>query len=322
MEVGSGSVGQGYDGRGCASVGHHPLALVSESCNRRAMRQNIWVWCVMVGLGLGMTGCAEQAPRPVISGQMESIVIGQSFTMDSAVLGEKRRITVYLPADYDKTAQRYPVLYLLDGGIKEDFHHITGIVQVSVANGLMDPILVIGIENTERRRDMTGPTENPEDKKIAPHVGESARFRRFFKDELVPRIERDFRGNGERTLLGESLAGLFVVETFLEDPSLFQRYISVSPSLWWNDGSLLKRAPEQLKTLPLQGKTLYLTVGGKQDNTKETNQFAEALRSTAPAGLTWYYELMPDEAHATALHSGALVALRKFFAAKTLEGER
>lgn len=270
----------------------------------------------MLALVMFATSCATQTPAQRTTEQIEPIVIGHSFVMDSAVLAEKRRIAVYLPADYAETKQRYPILYLLDGGAKEDFHHITGIVQVSVANGLMDPVIIIGIENTERRRDMTGPTEDPEDKKIAPRVGGSARFRQFLKDELVPRIEKDFRGNGERTLLGESLAGLFVVETFFEEPGLFQRYISVSPSLWWNDDFLLDKAPERLKTLPLQGKTLYLTVGGKEDNTKETNTLAESIRVASPSGLTWYYEPLPDEVHATMLHAGALKALRKFFAAK------
>jgi predicted alpha/beta superfamily hydrolase len=263
-----------------------------------------------------VTGCAAPPRPPQSARQTESIVIGQSFWMDSAVLGEKRRITAYLPENYADSGQRYPVLYLLDGGAQEDFHHITGIVQVSVANGLMAPIIVIGIENTERRRDMTGPTENPEDKKAAPRVGGSAPFRKFLKDELVPRIEREFLSNGERTLLGESLAGLFVVETFFADPGLFHRYISVSPSLWWNNGMLLGQAEGRLKTLPVQGKTFYLTVGGHDDNTKETAQLGETLRVAAPPGLTWYYELLPDETHPTILHAGALKALRTFFPAK------
>lgn len=270
------------------------------------------------GMAVLLVGCADRpSPAPVCPTlPAETIVIGQSFVMDSAVLHEQRRINAYLPANYSENTERYPVLYLLDGGIKEDFHHITGIVQVSVANGIMRPIIVIGIENTVRRRDMTGPTESAEDKKIAPQVGESASFRKFIKDELVPRIERDFRGNGERTLLGESLAGLFVVETFFEETALFHRYISVSPSLWWNNGFLLGQAEKRLKTLPAQGKTLYLTVGGVDDNTKDTDQLAATLRSTAPSGLAWNYELLPIESHGTMLHAGALKALRTFFPVK------
>lgn len=278
------------------------------------------IHALLVTAALLFSGCAPvprpETPRAQSPDDMEPIVIGQSFVMPSAIMGEKRRITVYLPADYSKNSARYPVLYLLDGGIQEDFHHLTGIVQVSVANGLMDPIIVIGIENTERRRDMTGPTKNAEDKKIAPRVGESARFRSFLKDELIPRVERDFRTNGERTLIGESLAGLFVVETFFTTPTVFTRYIAVSPSLWWNDNALVNQAPEQLPKLPLEGKTLYLTVGGIEDNTKVTSQLADTLRATNPQGLTWYYEPLPEEAHATMLHAGALRALRKFFPVK------
>ena len=58
-----------------------------------------------------------------------------------------------------------------DGGVAEDFLHVAGLVQVSVGNGTMRPFLLVGIENTERRRDMTGPTENENDRKIAPRVG-------------------------------------------------------------------------------------------------------------------------------------------------------
>ncbi len=278
---------------------------------------------VLLGTTLLFSACTVPPP-PVQTGKVqqnqpprEDIIIGESFTVDSKVLAEKRRLTVYLPQNYDQEpTRRYPVLYLLDGGAKEDFHHITGIVQVSVSNGLMDPILVIGIENIDRRHDVTPPTENPEDKKSAPRAGGSEKFRAFLKDEVFPLVERDFRGNGERTLIGESLAGLFVVETFLEDPNLFQRYISVSPSLWWNDEFLLKHAAERLKTLPLQGKTLYLTVGDLRDNKAVTDKLADMLRQTAPPGLTWYYEPLPDEEHATMLHAGALRALRKFFPAK------
>lgn len=275
------------------------------------------------GLVILVTGCAATPQTSKLEAHstetMTPIVIGRSFVMDSAVLGEKRTITVYLPDDYKEGTKRYPILYLLDGGADEDFHHITGIVQVSVANGLMEPIVVIGVKNTIRRRDMTGPTTNPTDLDRGKDVGGSAAFRSFLKTELIPRIDRDFRGNGERTLMGESLAGLFVVETFLDQPDMFHRYIAVSPSLWWNNGMLLKNAAERLTALPVPGKTFYLAVGGIEDNTKEAERFAESLRQSNPQGLAWYYEPLPMEAHGTMLHAAALRALRKFFPAKPHE---
>src|SRR5690606_15019238 len=115
---------------------------------------------------------------------------------------------------------RLPVLYMPDGGIHEDFLHIAGLVQISSLNGTMRPFLLVGIENTERRRDLTGPTENEEDRQIAPRVGGSAAFRAFLRDELRPAIEAAYRTTGETALIGESLAGLFVVETLLLEPDL------------------------------------------------------------------------------------------------------
>ena len=80
-----------------------------------------------------------------------------------------------------------------DGGMAEDFLHVAGLLQVSVGNGTMRPFLLVGIENTERRRDMTGPTEIADDKKIAPRVGGSAAFRKFIRDELMPLVKQRYR---------------------------------------------------------------------------------------------------------------------------------
>ena len=134
--------------------------------------------------------------------------IGETFTIDSKVLVETRRINVYLPAGYqDSPEVRLPVLYMPDGGMKEDFLHVAGLVQVSVGNGTMRPFLLVGIENTERRRDLTPPTENAEDKKIAPQVGGSELFRKFLREELMPAVKRRYRATEEKALVGESVAG-------------------------------------------------------------------------------------------------------------------
>src|SRR5690349_23301070 len=64
-----------------------------------------------------------------------------------------------------------------------------------------------------------------------PHVGGSAAFRRFFRDELMPTVERRYRTTSESSIIGESLAGLFIVETFLREPVVFDHYIAFDPSL-------------------------------------------------------------------------------------------
>src|SRR4029078_4095099 len=112
------------------------------------------------------------------------LTIGETFTIEWKARGESRRITVYLPPPCaDPAEARCPVLYMPDGGIGEDFLHVAGLVQVSVGHGTMRPFILFGIENTERRRDLTGPTVD-EDRKIAPRVGGSAAFRTFIRSEL------------------------------------------------------------------------------------------------------------------------------------------
>jgi enterochelin esterase-like enzyme len=96
----------------------------------------------------------------------------------SKALGETRRINVYRPQPWGLDPKApLPVLYMPDGGIGEDFLHVAGLVQVLTGNGSMRPFLLVGIENTERRRDMTGPSSDPQDQKIAPRIGGSAAYR-------------------------------------------------------------------------------------------------------------------------------------------------
>jgi predicted alpha/beta superfamily hydrolase len=241
------------------------------------------------------------------------LVIGETFTIDSAILKETRRINVYLPPGYNQSPNtRLPVLYMPDGGIAEDFLHVAGLVQVSVGNETMRPFILVGIENTERRRDMTGPTVNEKDKKIAPRVGGSAAFRKFIRDELMPQVKRRYRTTDETAIVGESLAGLFVVETFLLEPDLFDTYIAFDASLWWNNQKLVGDAPELLRSRPKTEKTLYFASSG--DDTGEiTQRFAEALGKNAPSGIRWQYEKMPDEKHSTIYHPAALKAFRALF---------
>lgn len=241
------------------------------------------------------------------------LVMGETFTIRSKTLDETRRINVYLPPVYEDSANvRLPVLYMPDGGMGEDFLHVAGLVQVSVGNGTMRPFILVGIENTERRRDLTGPTRNAEDRKIAPRVGGSAAFRKFIRTELIPVIDARYRTTPERAIVGESLAGLFIVETFFLEPDLFDTYIAFDPSLWWNDHALVDSAAARLRADRFGKRTLYLA-NSSQDIDQLSKVLADTLRRYAPAGLTWHYQPMLDETHATIYHPAALIAFRRVF---------
>lgn len=244
----------------------------------------------------------------------ELLVIGETFTIDSKILGEKRRINVYIPSIYlESPDTKLPVLYMPDGGMAEDFLHVAGLVQVSVGNRTMRPFLLVGIENTERRRDMTGPTENEEDKKIAVRVGGSEKFRKFLKDELMPQIKERYHTTNETAIVGESLAGLFVMETFFLEPDLFDTYIALDPSLWWNNQKLVKTADKKLQSQPKLKKNLYFASSDEKGISDITQQLAEILGKYAPSTLNWHYEKMLEEKHSTIYHPAALKAFRKLF---------
>ena len=254
------------------------------------------------------------APAAAAGDTAAPLVIGETFTIDSKLLGETRRINVYFPPGYaEAPAERVPVLYMPDGGMAEDFLHVAGLVQVSVGNGTMRPFLLVGIENTQRRRDMTGPTDNPEDRKIAPRVGGSAAFRAFIRQELMPQVKSRYRTTDETAIVGESLAGLFVVETLLVEPDLFDTYIALDPSLWWNNQKLVDGATEGLRKLPKSGRTLFFASSDEKGISEVTDRLAAILTKSAPAGLRWHYERMPEEHHSTIYHPGALRAFRLEF---------
>jgi uncharacterized protein len=239
------------------------------------------------------------------------LVIGETFTLQSKVLSETRRINVYLPPGYaEAPAARFPVLYMPDGGLAEDFLHVAGLVQVSVGNGTMRPFVLVGIENTQRRRDLTGPTQSEEDRKIAPRVGGSAEFRRFLRDELMPDVQARYRTTDEKAIVGESLAGLFVVETFLLEPDLFDSYIAIDPSLWWNDGALMKSAAERLGTQRYANKWLWFASSSEERGDGCERLFALLQSGTSQPGMLWRFERFPEEKHSTIYHPAALMAFR------------
>jgi predicted alpha/beta superfamily hydrolase len=275
-------------------------------------------------LGLGCRSAPQVEPdapataaTPPTPAPSEAVLPHQTFTLPSRILGETRRINVYTPPGYDAAPeQRYLVLYMPDGGLAEDFPHVTNDVDAAIRAGQMRPMIVVGIENTQRRRDMTGPTRVASDKKIAPVVGGSAAFRAFIRDELMPEIARRVRGSGQTAIVGESLAGLFVLETFFEEPSLFDTYISLSPSIWWNDQALVHAAAARLKANPSIQARLYFATAGDDEQQKAAELLVGALRAEAPAGLHWSYQDWPKLKHATIYRGASPAVFRKLFPAR------
>lgn len=265
---------------------------------------------------LALGACQTTAPAADAGAAGEAIVLGRGYTIESAALGETRRINVYLPPGYDAGTQAYPVLYLIDGGVEQDFIHIAGLSQHATISGSFREMIVVGIETVDRRRELTFPATHDASLRVDyPTHGESAKFRAFIADEVKPWVETRYRTDGYDAVMGESLAGLFVMETFLRRPEMFDAYVSIDPSIWWDNNALASEAAALLAAQTPGDREVYLAVArGEPAMRFGQASIAQALKNSAPAGLGFSYRIMDDEEHSTIYHRAALDALREVFA--------
>ncbi len=254
-----------------------------------------------------------QSKRPIILGEAHEIISGQ--------LSETRTLNIYLPEGYNSAdTARYPVIYLLDGGLDEDFIHVVGLVQFNsfpwVAR--VPRSIVVGITNTNRERDMTYPTAVKADKIKFPSTGGSEKFIAFIEKEVQPYINKTFRTNGSKTIIGESLGGLLATEVLLAKPYLFDRYIIISPSLWWDNGSLLNRI---VKIQPKVKTHIYIGVGkegltpGEQPHVMEVdaNLLHDKIKKLTNEHIHLFFDYLPEENHATVAHQAVFNAFRLLY---------
>lgn len=262
------------------------------------------------------TQTKSESTKPLIIGHIEQIY--------SNILGEKRTLNIYLPKGYDKKdSLKYPVIYVLDGSIDEDFLHIVGIVQYNNFSWInrVPTSIVVGIANVDRRRDFTGPTHFEIDKKHAPTGGGSAKFIQFIEQELQPFINKKYKSNNQKTITGQSLAGLLATEILFTKPYLFDKYIIVSPALWWNDGSLLKTNPEILSNRFNRPISIYIGVGkegltpGLDNHVMEVdaNLLYAKIKQGKSKTVKTYFDYLPNENHATVTHPAVFNAFRLLY---------
>jgi len=264
------------------------------------MRPVILVLSVIFFQISGVFGQNHQVIQP---GGQTFFALGMVDKIPSVELGELRVLNIYLPNGYSPDSSKtYPVIYLLDGSDDEDFIHVAGIVQFLNMIQAMPESIVVGIANVDRRRDFTFPTSVEKDKKAYPTTGSSVRFISFIEKELQPYIQNKYKANSIKTIIGQSLGGLLATEILLKKPFLFDNYIIVSPSLWWNNESLLKAAPVLLNKSSVRKKQVIISVGAEgKEMDDDARKLTDILRSSGNASLKFLY--LPKENHLTILHN-------------------
>ena len=162
----------------------------------------------------------------------EPVVIGNTYKIQSSIYKKERRITVRLPAGYEEADDKnFPVMFIIDGGPEQDFPHLAGMMQSVDINYTLEPFLLVGIETENRRYEITPPADDPRYSEVAEKRGGAVEFRRYIREDVIPWVKQNYRTQDDYGVIGESLGGLFIVETFLNDPTLFDRYAAISPSM-------------------------------------------------------------------------------------------
>ena len=258
----------------------------------------------LILMSLFIIGCGNKPQN------QDTIPKHETFKIDSKQVGETRIINVWTPPSYQDGNEKYPVLYMADGGIKEDFPHIANTISKLIAEKSISPIILVGIENTERGRDLTGYSESEYDAQFCPLTDGAKNFRAFITEELFNEIEKRYRITNKNGLIGESLSGLFVMETFMQHPESFDFYIAFDPSLWWNDHYLVKNASELFVNFPDKEVKLWFAGSSAEDISQYTNELNKVLENNAPNKLKWKYSDEPKEKHNTIFRATKEKALK------------
>lgn len=242
--------------------------------------------------------------------------IGKTIKIKSQLLNEMRDLNIYLPINYSKgSLKAYPVIYLLDGSKDEDFVHISGLVQFGSFSwiNMIPESIVVGIGNVDRKRDFTYPSQSELDQKEFPTSGKSEKFISFLEKELQPFIDSEYRTTEMKTIIGQSLGGLLATEVLFKKPELFDNFIIVSPSLWWDDEKLLDENPKRYNSK----KSIYIA-GGKEGEIMErtAKELYDKLKKDKKLNTDLFYKFLEDKTHGDALHIAVYDAFEKIFEQK------
>jgi hypothetical protein len=248
----------------------------------------------------------------------EPITIGETVTIQSKVLGEKRTILVSTPANYAQSQEKYPVLYMTDG----DAHltHARGTVDFLARNGVMPNLIIVAVTNTNRTRDLS-PT--PGSRRLPdgttqpiPSSGGAAKFLEFFEKELFPYVEGNYRTEPYRIFAGHSLGGLLALYTVTARPDMFNAVIAASPALNWDSDFIVRRMEEFFKARKELTCTLFVTMANEEEgepSPTRSERLRAILASSKADGFVWGDKAMPEETHGTVVLRSHYWGFRKIF---------
>ncbi len=248
----------------------------------------------------------------------EPITIGVTIEMPSKTMGEERTILISTPPGYEQSTERFPVLYMTDG----DAHltHTRGTVDFLARNGLMPQLIIVGVTNTDRTRDLTpthvGTRDGNGEGRQMPTSGGGNTFLGFFEGELFPYIESNYRTLPMRLFSGHSFGGLFALNAFFTRPEMFNAVLSISPSLNWDDDLPLRQATSFFKDRKELNASLFVAMANEEQGDPPPtllDRLEQILEKNDTAGFQWEVLQMPDEDHGSVVLRAQYWGLREVF---------
>lgn len=281
--------------------------------------------------------CMDKKSEKELSNALDEISFGKIDSLYSEALGESRKIWVHIPAGAGNTvfsSKKYPVLYLLDG--PGHFYSVSGMIKQLSTNGntIVPQMIIVAIPNTNRTRDLT-PTHadsSPFGDDVAwlKDSGGGENFTDFIEKELIPYIDKKYPASPYRTYVGHSFGGLTVINTLISRPELFNNYVAIDPSLWWNNQGTLHEAKKKITETDFENKSLFVGIANtlpsdmdleeaKKDTTNDTFHyrsildFVEAAEDHKENGLSMSWKYYPEDDHGSVPLISEYDALRSIF---------
>ncbi|MHC5201502.1 alpha/beta hydrolase [Myroides sp. LJL119] len=257
--------------------------------------------------------------------EVKPISIGSKYSLYANELQEQREVEIYLPLGYDTKLENssYPVVYLLDS--ESNFHYLTGII-ANLSKGpypKIPPMIVVGIINTDRSRDLTPSTplnmSVQEKARISGETGGNAKFFAFIEQDLIPFVESNFSTNGYNILIGHSFGGITSLNYLLKNNDTFKSFVVHDPSIWW-DGEYILQQFKATMAENYHGKKLFLSQVGALQNKghlqahyKAIKEFDSLIQKEDNLGLEYIYKQYPEEDHGSIVLKANIDALKYLF---------
>ncbi len=278
-----------------------------------------------VGLAAAVPGYGQSGSdhAQLADSEGKPIVIGSTHRIKSSVYGDEQIVTVRLPRGYaDNPDKKYPVLFSVDGGPDQDFELLAGVAAEAEFSTSFEPFILIGIKTEDRYKQLTPEMTRLPLKRLQENFGEriaaggAARFRNYLARDVIPWATKRYRTE-RKILTAASLGGVFVLDTFLERPELFDDYIALTPSLWWDDGRVVDEAAQELARHGPSDRRIYFTMGDEGVGSRTgtwLSQLIATFQKHAPKGLKWaFVDRSGSEEHRTMALISWLDAMRTLY---------